>query len=1476
MGYYLGPIQQLEDELLSFEKYLVLQSDHAKFKIIVPSGNVVREMDSSGGRRVTIETGHDEKSKLRIHAYDVHPRLKSLTASSVEARLQLAVLYAATGSLLPEHGSQKTGTERSLELVRQSWVNRPLEEWEKRHLQRIRDFDEHAPSLSLLCREIIQSSQELLFLRNATSDEERLCDGDGFDPHISDAASDYITQKHAGKLNERAKLASHEEITVLGRQIAVKLAGRDLPRFGNIEVRLPSYEHLIEESEKSLAALKREQRRSREDFPFVAIGIDNTEMGKKMMCDLKDSWNSYCNLCEVQLKAETFEKAAQHLAACLELVQRGREEVEAGLLHVITHIPTVSSLPSKDPSPVTRSTDISESVSNDSPTALTSVSWHVPAFRLKRNVNLVPIPSISDLAKLAFAPDGLQAFNPFLSERASQVIHDGTFQWLQLCVLEDKVHRMLDLAKNEAKSALERELEDTGRAWSVKDFPEWLVFEMEQRLQIRGVQFEVANHLMTNPGAIAQLNMGEGKTRVILPMLILHGQPADSIFRLHILSPLLGEAYDYFHRTLTASLMCRRVHVLPFHRDVELDERNVRILKQSLTKCQQLRGVVCIAPEHRLSLHLKWHELRASPEMRVVAAELSSLYDLPYFDVMDESDEILRHKHQLVYAVGECQGLPSGKERWETVHVLLGRLQTDIEVARILNEPEVASIDRWSDTRAGSFDRIRLISGRALEECKSSLIKSLAQSVLENPPYSMRWLSKAPKDKILRFITDAEDKLTVDAVLEKSEEGLDVRREHLLALRACLAYGILEHCLTRRHRVDFGIRPTGNSSAQMRRIAVPFRASDTPAERAEYAQPDIMIVFTYIAYYHDGLLTKQFKEAVDVLLLLGPNAQKIEYDGWFDSSKSLMTVEEQKQLDSVHKIDLSNPRMFDLMYKFFGYNTKTIHFWLSNVVLPLETMVFPRRLVANAWNLADNARQNVLGFSGTNDNKLLVPLQLNQTTPAIAQLAATNGMMLAIFLRNSKVNCLNKNVNISDEVLSLAIDMHGCSALIDAGALMAGLSNLEVADKISFKLKAMDSELKGVVYFDDRSHEWSFRDNVGRTWSLASSPVQEREAFVYFDESRCRGADMRLDVTAVAILTIGPGMCKDKTMQAAFRMRQLDRGQKLQLLLPCEVATKVRHLARKDVGEGLTPKDVLVWIFSNTVESTTGGLPEWASQGSLFCTTKRNPDLRLLDDKQGLMDLYGATLCEKRVQTVIEIAQDLSRQRCKAHESVLEEMMDQILSRGKTYGKDVFVKGTGLDDECERELENERELEEEREQEIPRQRACMENDWDFAAIFKTEHPERLPTSAGVIPLHTFVCSKRLSPQFERAFTTILWDQKIYMTLNFWKTVSRYIDDTKCPDLAQFLRPVDAALQFEASGTLLLLSERESNSILHLMWKEKYDKGEPTVFLIHLSYVKSGTNQHDLALRIPTEKQPQTIIGDTMIARYIYDSGVVKL
>jgi hypothetical protein len=48
---------------------------------------------------------------------------------------------------------------------------------------------------------------------------------------------------------------------------------------------------------------------------------------------------------------------------------------------------------------------------------------------------------------------------------------------------------------------------------------------------------------------------------------------------------------------------------------------------------------------------------------------------------------------------------------------------------------------------------------------------------------------------------------------------------------------------------------------------------------------------------------------------------------------------------------------------------------------------------------------------------------------------------------------------------------------------------------------------------------------------LQLSPIKEKDAFIYFDESHCRGSDMKLKSNAVALLTLGRKMCKDKLMQ---------------------------------------------------------------------------------------------------------------------------------------------------------------------------------------------------------------------------------------------------------------------------------------------------------------------------------------------------------
>jgi hypothetical protein len=54
-------------------------------------------------------------------------------------------------------------------------------------------------------------------------------------------------------------------------------------------------------------------------------------------------------------------------------------------------------------------------------------------------------------------------------------------------------------------------------------------------------------------------------------------------------------------------------------------------------------GLLLVAPQHRLSLQLKWHELRAAGRSDVCQV-LDDIAGLPYMDILDESDELLHHR----------------------------------------------------------------------------------------------------------------------------------------------------------------------------------------------------------------------------------------------------------------------------------------------------------------------------------------------------------------------------------------------------------------------------------------------------------------------------------------------------------------------------------------------------------------------------------------------------------------------------------------------------------------------------------------------------------------------------------------------------------------------------------------------------------------------------------------------------------------
>lgn len=70
--------------------------------------------------------------------------------------------------------------------------------------------------------------------------------------------------------------------------------------------------------------------------------------------------------------------------------------------------------------------------------------------------------------------------------------------------------------------------------------------------------------------------------------------------------------------------------------------------------------------------------------------------------------------------------------------------------------------------------------------------------------------------------------------------------------------------------------------AARKRLAVPYRAADTPSERSEWAQPEVALLLTHLAYYHDGLSLEQFSQALAVLMSMGRNAQADYYKEWLN------------------------------------------------------------------------------------------------------------------------------------------------------------------------------------------------------------------------------------------------------------------------------------------------------------------------------------------------------------------------------------------------------------------------------------------------------------------------------------------------------------------------------------------------------------------------------------------------------------------
>jgi hypothetical protein len=1205
-------------------------------KILVPRADV-----KCVNRTVQLQVGGKPGHQIKTNSFNVHHRFQTLEAVDIASRLQLAALYTATSTLLPEPRTTTTGAELAVDLLRQCWVNHPLAVGERHNLTILSQLCGRTAPLGLLCADLHRSSEMLGFLYpdyETTSPSPSVDAGDmclGSPLVNADASTEYHVPVPPRPTNGRLRLTPEEEKRSIGRRIqhdfATDSAWYSVALGKRIMEDLFAQELCIAEcrvahtlpaiAEGKVLALTHEVPSPSiclEQFP-VALK-HSRKIGQSMLEELKESYNEFARLPQYALSMS----AKEIHAKCIVMRQNVSlwlQELETYLLGEVSLVPVAETNRPK------------------------WKHWHACGFRALRAANNHPFPSVRDLIRCTWDPSVLRNFNPFLSCDAIEQLRKASFTWQQSCVMQDRLDRILartcgvqaDDAANQ--SIVIRELR-VQREWDVREHAEWLAFEVEGGIQIRPEQYSIIKDLMSNPGSISQLNMGEGKTRVIVPCLVLAWAKASAtkdapILRLNFLPQLIDEAFDHLHSKLCASVLSRKLFRVPLHRIVKLTPRRIELMRNTLVTCQRVGGAIVVAPEHRLSLQLRISELQLrmsaapldqpkppehSPEL--LMRGLLGLELLPFTDILDECDEILHHRKQLVYAEGKHQALPSFGSRVGVIQAVLHVIRHDEAISRFLRDPMVAVTH---NSQAHAFGMLQLLPSARMVELQDDFHYLVMQALFKSPTLHLTWLRE-------RFAVDLKMNImkTVLSVKERGEAWLKPSElvdqsqfDDVMILRGLLAHGVLVHCLQKRHNVDFGI---ARKLVNGKRVAVPFIAADTPSLRSEFAHHDCALLYTTLSYYIDGLSSDQLKRAVDTLLGLEENEQRKTYDAWFAASApSIKDDKTRSSVDVVAKLDTTNDAQLETLMVAFKHNMLVINFWLEYCVLPEETAVFPERLLGTPWQLtypaAPDCKYNVVGFSGTNDTTKLLPLSVEQKESSLPSLQATNGKMLNHLVNKAIYKCIPKGSGITTtkSLVSFAI-RHNLDALVDVGAQMAGLDNEQVADLVLAQISStpmnVGSKYKGVVYFDVKERKWKLKALNKHTWMLHASPIAEHDAFVFYDESRCRGADLKLRKDAVALLTISPKMCKSALMQAAGRLRGLDHGQTMILAATPEIDAMIRTLA--SVGTGpVTMHHVLEFVTSNSMDACSTGIAAWVTQGMYFAT-KRGLPLSEVADPTGL------------------------------------------------------------------------------------------------------------------------------------------------------------------------------------------------------------------------------------------------------------------
>ncbi|CAD6445109.1 78d31050-1f6d-4ac6-9bad-745dfd628371 [Sclerotinia trifoliorum] len=940
-----------------------------------------------------------------------------------------------------------------------------------------------------------------------------------------------------------------------------------------------------------------------------------------------------------------------------------------------------------------------------------------------------------------------------------------------------RAERMLACSNNQAE--INTELCNPGHeGWDPIVHPDWLLLELENDILIRQEQASISKEMIepsSGANSVMQLNMGLGKSSVIVPIVACALADKKKLCRVVVLRALSKQMMELLVRKL-GGMVNRRIFFLPISRALQINVEEAKQLREIYKSCMDCGGVLLVQPEHLLSFELMGLDMALSGDKDAEAGKI--INDTQAWllqnsrDILDESDEILNVRFELIYTVGRQMPIDFAPDRWVLIQRVLEILGSKVQD---LDQQYQCDLELEKSPGNGSFARFRVLRPTVSD----ILLKRTAKCICDQglPGLSFFRFTKRDRDLLYRFITDPKINEKELSGLHNSVFATESIKKGLLLLRGLFAHGILHFAFSqKRWRVNFGLDLKRSS------LAVPYDGKDVPAARSEFSHPETSIIMTCLAYYNEGLSESQAMECFRELLK-SDNSQG-EYERWMRNCPDVK--ERFKHLNGVNLSDFH--QWCENVYLHLRRSKEMIDFYLNHLVFPKQMKEFPKKLSSSGWDIARTKNHPVTGFSGTNDSKYILPLSIQQRD--LVEQLSTNAEVLACLLRpENKFDSTITGEEFSAEVLiNLAITSKpAVRVILDVGAQVLELRNEEVASRWLSQLPAV--EVQAAVFFDS-SDELCVLNRDGAMEPLSVSPFAKQmdRCVIYLDEAHTRGTDLKLPADYRAIVTLGPDLNKDRLSQACMRMRKLGKGQSVVFCAPKDIQRKILECGQRTVSHEIEVKDVLLWCIKNTLDHVRKCVVPWAIQGKRhyerLTILGENPGIIPESiqeaESQSLEERYGLGKEEADEHWLGRRTSNTGKRYIKKLENIRQKCID--------FNANSFA-GASFHEEQERELQPERENEVQPEH-APR----------VHAIAHSLHPDvKELVMTGIMKLNNTAAGGFI-PAFDlfrvtsakKLFDNCKWPESLWITLDYAKTVEMAKSDEK--DF--FLRPVHWIVTFK--------------------------------------------------------------------------------